>query len=95
MQSPAHYYVWYRLRGDAGRASGAIDALLADVFLHAGVQGRLLVRRDEPRTWMEVYDHVMDPTLFERELAAAVARHAAGTHAEDGVRHCEAFIAAH
>jgi Domain of unknown function (DUF4936) len=93
-QTPVHYYVWYRLHGDATRASSAIDAVIADVFRHAGVQGRVLVRRDEPRTWMEVYEHVMDHALFEHELAAAVARHAAATYAEDGVRHSEAFIAA-
>ena len=45
------------------------------MFVHAGVTGRVLVRRDDPRTWMEIYEHVADARLFERELAAGVARH--------------------
>ena len=49
--------------------------MLAHLFLHAGVTGRVLVRRDDPRTWMEIHEHVADVPLFERELAAGVARH--------------------
>lgn len=88
-----HYYVWYRVAGDPSAARAAVDATLHDVFRHAGVTGRVLVRRDDPRTWMEVYEHVGDAPLFERELAAAVLRHRLAEHAEGGARHLEPFVA--
>jgi hypothetical protein len=88
-----HYYIWYRVAIDPAAARAVVDALLADVFLHAGVTGRVLVRRDDPRTWMEIYEHVADVPLFERELAAAVARHDVKGCAEGGVRHTEPFVA--
>jgi hypothetical protein len=88
-----HYYIWYRVAGDLIEARAAVDALRADLFLHAGVTGRLLVRRDDPRTWMEIYEHVADVPLFERELAAGIARHDVTRCAEDGMRHTEPFVA--
>jgi hypothetical protein len=90
----ASYYVWYRVTGDPVAARAAVDALLHDVFRHAGVRGRLLVRRDDPRTWMEVYEHVADASLFEGELAAGVARHGVARLAEGGDRHIEPFLTA-
>lgn len=93
MTPATHYYVWYRVAGDPAAARTAIDAALQDVAVEAGVAGRLLVRRDDPRTWMEVYEHVVDGARFERALAAAAARHALPGHAEDGVRHVEPFVA--
>jgi len=88
-----HYYIWYRVAGDPVAARAKVDALLADLFLRAGVTGRVLVRRDDPRTWMEIYEHVADVPLFERELAAGIARHDVTRCAEDGVRHAEPFVA--
>ena len=40
---------------------------------------------------MEVYAGVVDAASFERELAAAVARHDALRFARDGQRHAERF----
>jgi len=71
----------------------AVSGLLHDVFRHAGVTGRVLVRRDDPRIWMEVYEHVGDTSLFERELAAGIARHHVARFAEGGARHTEPFVA--
>jgi len=93
MAPTVHYYVWYRVKGDAAHAQAAVDALLHDVFRNAGVMGRVLVRRDDPRTWMEIYEHVGDAALFERELIAAVDRHRVAGFAEDGRRHTEPFVA--
>lgn len=93
MSRVTHYYIWYRLAGDAGAARKAVDALLHDVFLRSGVSGRVLVRRDDPRTWMEIYEHVADERLFERHLADAVERHGLAGFAESGVRHVEPFVA--
>ena len=61
---------------------------------HCGVQGRVLVRRDDPRTWMEIYENVADTAAFELALAAAVQRHEAARFAEGGKRHTEPFVAA-
>ena len=91
MARPTNYYVWYRLDGDGGEAHKAIDAMLKDMFVHAGVLGRVLVRRDDPRTWMEVYENVADARLFEEKLHAAVHRHDVARFAENG-RHLEPFV---
>jgi hypothetical protein len=93
MAPTVHYYVWYRVAGEPADAQAAVDALLHDVFRHAGVLGRVLVRRDDPRTWMEIYEHVGDTALFERELVAAVERHGVARFALDGRRHTEPFVA--
>ena len=50
-----------------------------------------LVRRDDPRTWMEIYEHVHDTRAFEAALAAAVLRHGVDAHVPDG-RHVESFV---
>jgi hypothetical protein len=87
-----HYYIWYRVTGDAGAARAAVDALLRDVFAVAGVTGRVLVRRDDPRTWMEVYENVADAARFEDVLVASAQRHEVARFAEDGKRHFEPFM---
>jgi hypothetical protein len=87
-----HYYIWYRLEGDGAQAHKAVAAMLQDMFVHAGVSGRVLVRRDDPRTWMEVYENIADTRLFEEKLHAAELRHEAASFTADG-RHREAFVA--
>lgn len=70
------YYIYYRIAADQlERARSLVGAVQHDVLAATGVQGRLLRRRDDPSTWMEVYDDVGDEAGFERALAAAVARH--------------------
>ena len=86
-----HYYVWYRLAGDGAQAHKAVAAMMQDMFVHAGVTGRVLVRRDDPRTWMEVYENVADARLFEEKLRAAEHRHEVAGLTADG-RHLEAFV---
>lgn len=92
MGSVAHYYVWYRVAGDLGAARTAVDALLRDVLASAGVTGRVLVRRDDPRTWMEIYENVADACLFEENLERAALRHDIARVAEGGRRHVEPFV---
>jgi len=41
----------------------------------AGISGRLLRRRDDETTWMEIYENVQDGARFEAELAKLVERH--------------------
>ena len=91
MAGPTHYYVWYRLQGDGADAHKAVTQMLKDVFVHAGIFGRVLIRRDDPRTWMEVYENVVDARLFEEKLLAAAHRYDLARFAVDG-RHLEAFV---
>jgi len=93
MPAPAHYFVWYRVTGDPAAARATVNALLEDVLGATGVAGRMLVRRDDPATWMEVYEGVTDVARFERALAAGAARHAVARWAERGARHAEPFVA--
>jgi len=70
------YYIYYRVQPDqAGRARRLVGAMQDDVLKDTGARGRLLRRRDDPSTWMEIYDDVADEAAFERALAAALERH--------------------
>jgi len=91
MTSPVHYYVWYRVPGQAGPARSAVNAVIADVVRATGVSGRLCQRCDDPSTWMEIYERVHDVAAFDAALAAAVIRHGVEAHMPDG-RHVERFI---
>lgn len=93
MGNPVHFYVWYRAAGEAEAVRAAADDMMADIAARTGIVGRLLVRRDEPGTWMEIYERVTDADQFERELAAAVAHHDLARVIAGGKRHVEAFVA--
>lgn len=70
-----NYYVYYRVAPDqAERASGVVAALQNDVLAQTGVRGRLMHRRDDPSTWMEIYEGISDEHAFDASLAAAVER---------------------
>ena len=83
-----NYYVYYRI--DPARIDelrGAIANLIAAVERDTGVRGRLMRRRDEPTTFMEVYEGVTDDAAFE----ALLARASAALQLE---RHVERFVCA-
>lgn len=86
-----HYYIWYRIAGDPAPARGAVNALQQDVARATGVIGRLLIRADDPTTWMEVYECVGDAKAFEQALAHATSTHGVPALAPDG-RHVERFV---
>lgn len=89
-------FVYYRV-ADAtdGAVRGCVEAVRTDVFAATGVRGRLLKRRDDPATWMEVYEPVVEVEPFEQALEAALVRHGfASLLAPGDVRHVERFIAA-
>jgi hypothetical protein len=68
------YYVYYRV--DAARAAGlraGIEALLARVEEQTGIRGRWMRRRDDPSTYMEVYEGIADDAAFEALLAREAA----------------------
>jgi len=71
------YYVYYRVPAEnAERARAAVESIQREFSGALGVTGRLLRRRDDASTWMEVYDKVPDGARFEAQLAALVERHA-------------------
>jgi hypothetical protein len=82
------YYVYYRVEPE--RLDAVRDGVhhLFDVLERAtGVRGRWMRRRDEPATYMEVYENVADDAAFEALLAQAGG--ALGLE-----RHVERFICA-
>lgn len=82
------YYVYYRV--DAGRLPALrqdIERLFDTIEGATGVRGRWLRRRDEPGTYMEVYEKVSDAGAFE----ALLEREAAGLELQ---RHVERFVCA-
>lgn len=93
LRNVVHYYVWYRVLAEPSAARRAVNALQDDLATQTGIRGRVLVRRDDPATWMEVYEDVATPAQFEPALAAAVARHRAADFAHDHARHTETFVA--
>ena len=70
------YYIYYRVPpGNAERARESVGALQRELSAATGVDGRLLRRRDDETTWMEIYESVPDGIRFEAKLAELVARH--------------------
>lgn len=82
------YYVYYRV--EAGRVESLqeeVRQLFRTIEAATGVRGRWMRRRDEPATYMEVYEDVGDEQAFE----ALLAREAAKLGLE---RHVERFVCA-
>jgi Domain of unknown function (DUF4936) len=85
------YYIYYRV-ADAELARSAFGKIQATVELGTGTTGRLLRKRDDPSTWMEIYEHVGNAVDFERCLADAVCTHRFDQALQPGtVRHMECF----
>ena len=73
------YYIYYRVPAEnAVRARTAVSALQRELSEITGIGGRLLRRRDDETTWMEIYENVPDAARFEAEIAALVERHGLG-----------------
>jgi len=70
------YYIYYRVPAEnAVRARTAVSALQRELSDMTGIGGRLLRRRDDEVTWMEIYENVQDGARFEAGLAELVERH--------------------
>lgn len=70
------YYVYYKVPQDrAAEVRDIVERVIRDIHAETGIAGRLLRRRDDPSTWMEVYENVADAQSFERTLASVLARH--------------------
>ena len=69
------FYIYYRIPAqNAERARAAVRELQRELSDIAGISGRLLRRRDDETTWMEIYEDVQDGARFETELAKLVER---------------------
>ena len=70
-----NYYVYYKLKPEqVAPARSLVDALFEKIRQQFGVEGRWLRRRDDPSTYMEVYEGVRDGTAFETLMQGEAAR---------------------
>ena len=61
-----NYYVYYKVApGRVDELRPRIEALFSLVEKRSGVRGRWMRRRDDPATYMEVYEGVADEPAFE------------------------------
>jgi uncharacterized protein DUF4936 len=69
-----NYYVYYKVEAERVAAvRSAVNDLFAKVEKQFGIRPRWMRRRDDPATYMEVYEDVKD----ERAFAALLEREAA------------------
>ena len=83
-----NYYVYYKV--DPKRLAElreSVAHLFAVVERECGVRGRWMHRRDDPATYMEVYEDVEDTVKFE----AVLSRESAGLGLQ---RRTELFVSA-
>jgi hypothetical protein len=70
-----NYYVYYRV--DPARHAVLrveIEGLFEEIQKQCGIRGRWMRRRDEPTTYMEVYEGVKDDAAFEKALERESAK---------------------
>lgn len=89
------YYLYYRIRPDTQVAlTAALATMFASLQAATGIAGRVKRRLDDPLTWMEIYEGVTDPRVFEVELGLHAMNHGLYNMLEPGgVRHIERFRA--
>jgi hypothetical protein len=83
-----NYYVYYKV--DPRRLAevrAGVERLFGVVERECGVRGRWMHRRDDPATYMEVYEGVKDAAKFE----AVLQRESAGLGLQ---RRTELFVSA-
>ena len=70
------YYVYYRVSPDCyASAQAAVARIFSELRSEFGIAGRLARRREEPDTWMEIYEDVSDAESFSEGLELAARRH--------------------
>ncbi len=69
-----NYYVYYRVDPERVFDLGSrVKKLFEQIHNQLGVRGRWMRRRDDPTTYMEVYEGVADDAAFEAFLARETA----------------------
>ena len=70
-----NYYVYYKVSpAQLAEVRPRVQDLFREAKLGFGVSGRWMRRRDDPTTYMEVYEGVSDDAAFEMLLAREAAR---------------------
>ena len=70
-----NYYVYYRVEAArVGELRRGVADLFAVIARETGVAGRWMHRRDDPTTYMEVYEGVQDESAFEALLEHEAAK---------------------
>jgi quinol monooxygenase YgiN len=65
-----NYYIYYKVEpGQVAALRPAVEALFRTIEKSCGVRGRWMRRRDDPTTYMEIYEGVTDEQAFEALLA--------------------------
>lgn len=92
---PTHYYIYYPVRiGMEADLARSLYLIQDEIASQTGVKGRFLRRADDPWTFMEIYENVIDTGAFDAALADALQRHAFARFVEAGQsRHIERFVA--
>jgi quinol monooxygenase YgiN len=81
-----NYYVYYKVKPEqAQEVRRAVQGIFRAIEKHCGVRGRLMRRRDDPATYMEIYEEVADESAFE----ALLEREGAALGLQ---RHLERFV---
>ena len=70
-----NYYVYYKVPPERlGEVRPRVESLFSILEKQSGVRGRWMRRRDDPTTFMEVYEGVRDEGAFEALLEREGAR---------------------
>ena len=70
-----NYYVYYRVDAEKiGSLRVEIKKLFEELQKQTGISGRWMHRRDDPLTYMEVYEGVKDEAAFEALLERESAK---------------------
>ena len=78
-----HYYVYYKISLDqVAQLRDKVKALFQVIETQCGVRGRWMHRRDDPSTYMEVYEDVKDAAAFEALLEREGAKLGVQRHTE-------------
>ena len=77
------FYVYYRVEpGRVASLQEEVRLLFRSIEAATGVRGRWMRRRDEPATYMEVYEDVQDEQAFEALLGREAAKLGLQRHVE-------------
>lgn len=89
-------YVYYKVSEmHVTQARHAVMGIFSDLQGSTSTPGRLLRRRHDPMTWMEVYQNVSDISRFEQELSSSAVRRGFDSSpllAEGSTRTVEIFV---
>ena len=70
-----NYYVYYKVEPELlALLRSAVEELFEKIEKQTGIRGRWMHRRDDPLTYMEVYEDVKDEKAFEALLSREGAK---------------------